>query len=232
MNNDFIQALNLLINLDENLYEIINTSLFISLSATAIASILAIAIAGFLATSKFFLRRNIIAILNALTGIPPVVLGLAVYLLLSRSGPFGAYGILFTKNAMIVTQTFLVLPIIASSVQVVASLKYNSLEPYFKMLKVTKINVVLSVMYEIRFSILTAVMFGLARALSEVGAMLIVGGNIFGETRIMTTAISLETSKGNLGFALALGFILIVIILAINLTSSAVNGYLEMRNER
>lgn len=223
--NDFENAFILLVTFNAKLYAIIGLSLFVSCTATLLATWMALPFGIWLAIQKFPLRNLCLSILNGLTGLPPVALGLAMYILLSRAGPMGRFGILYTPLAMVVTQCILVFPIIAAQVRNISEEHYKLITPYYKMLKLTKWQITFSILFEIRFFVFTAIMAGLGRALSEVGAMLIVGGNIQGYTRIMTTAISLETSKGALEFALALGIILLLIIFAINICTTYINAY-------
>jgi len=229
LSQQLLIAMNLLFNFDENLYEIINMSLYVSVSATIIASILALPLGILIGISNFPFKNTIIAVLNGLMGFPPVVLGLFGYLLFSRIGPLGDLGILYTPTVMILTQTFLILPIITAHIRTISQSTFETSKIYYYMIGATKIQTITSLLWEIRFIVFTAIMAGLGRALSEVGAMLIVGGNINGHTRIMTTAISLETGKGNLGFALALGIVLLSIILFISFVMTMINHYGERK---
>jgi tungstate transport system permease protein len=155
-------------------------------------------------------------VLNALMGLPPVVVGLFVYLLLSRAGPLGEFGLLFTPAAMVIAQTILILPIVAALARQAVEDAWREYEEQLRSLGVDGLRGALTVLWDIRFSLLTAVLAGLGRASAEVGAVMIVGGNIDGVTRVMTTAIALETSKGDLPLALGLGIVLIVIVVALN----------------
>ena len=223
LSENFYKAFLFLVSADSELYNIIFLSLFISGLATFFATTIALPFGVWLAITKFPMRGVLVSLLNSLTGLPPVVLGLSVYLLLSRAGPLGSFGILYTPTAMILTQIILVFPIIAATIRIVAEERYTHVSPYYSMLNIPKYKVVISMLYDLRFMIFSSIMVGLGRALSEVGAMLIVGGNIDGHTRIMTTAISLETGRGNLSFALAIGAVLLSIIIIINSLSAYTN---------
>ena len=188
----------------------------INLISLALACIIGLPIGASLAVSRFPLRNLLVAISNALMALPPVVVGLLVYLYLSRSGPLGWLGILYTPAAMIIAQIILVTPIIISlSCQIIEDL-HEDYKEYFSSLVIPPQRAVQAYIYDARYSLITVVLAGFGRAISEVGAVIIVGGNIDHLTRVMTTAISLETSKGNLPLALALGIILLTIALSIN----------------
>lgn len=199
-----------------DLWSIVGLSLRVSLSACLIAACFAIPLGTALAMKEFFGKRTILVLANAFMALPPVVVGLIVYLSLSRSGPLGELGLLFTPNAMIIAQTILVFPIILS-------LTYEAIAPlerdYRRLINALDLSFgqrLKLLVLDARFAISTALLAGFGRALAEVGAVIIVGGNINGATRVMTTTIALETSKGNLELALALGLILIVIALLVN----------------
>jgi tungstate transport system permease protein len=209
-------ALRLLLSLDPNLLEIVWLSLRVSLGAVAIASVLGFALGAWLALSRFPGSRVLVITLNALMGLPPVVVGLTVYLFLSRSGPLGVLGLLFTPTAMVIAQSILITPIIAALTrQIVADLWLEYREQLTSLGAGTR-RAVFTLLWEGRFSLTTAALAGFGRAIAEVGAVLIVGGNIAHHTRVMTTAIALETSKGELALALGLGIILITLALLIN----------------
>ncbi|HYS75094.1 MAG TPA: ABC transporter permease [Burkholderiales bacterium] len=209
-------ALALLIGLDSKLVEIVLLSLRVSLSAVAIAALLGLPLGAAIAVSRFPGRQTVIVMLNALMGLPPVVVGLLVYLLLSRAGPLGALGILFTPSAMVVAQTILILPIIAALSRQAIEDAWREYEEQLRSLGAGRMNAALTLLWDTRFSLLTTILAGFGRAAAEVGAVMIVGGNIDGVTRVMTTAIALETSKGDLPLALGLGMILIAIVIAVN----------------
>lgn len=209
-------AVGLIASGDATLGEIVLLSLSVSLSAVAFATLLGLPLGAAIAVGRFPGRRAVIVLLNALMGLPPVVVGLVVYLLLSRAGPLGELGLLFTPGAMVVAQTILILPIIAALCRQSVEDAWREYEEQLRSLGAEGVGAALTVLWDIRFSLLTAVLAGLGRASAEVGAVMIVGGNIDGVTRVMTTTIALETSKGDLPLALGLGIVLIVIILALN----------------
>ncbi len=209
-------ALALLIGLDSKLVEIVLLSLRVSLSAVAIAALLGLPLGAAIAVGRFRGRQAVIVLLNALMGLPPVVVGLLVYLLLSRAGPLGALGILFTPSAMVVAQTILILPIIAALSRQAIEDAWHEYEEQLRSLGAGRMSAALTLLWDTRFSLLTTILAGFGRAAAEVGAVMIVGGNIDGVTRVMTTTIALETSKGDLPLALGLGIILIAIVIAVN----------------
>jgi tungstate transport system permease protein len=201
---------------EARLWQIVALSLEVSLSAVGLASLAGLPLGAALAVARFPGRHAIIVLLNALMGLPPVVVGLAVYLLLSRAGPLGALGLLFTPGAMVIAQTVLILPIIAALSRQAVEDAWREYEEQLRSLGARGMPAALTVLWDIRFSLLTVVLAGLGRAAAEVGAVIIVGGNIDGVTRVMTTAIALETSKGDLPLALGLGVVLISVVIAVN----------------
>ena len=201
---------------DPRLWQIVALSLGVSLSAVAIATVMGMPLGAAIAVGRFPGRQALIVVLNALMGLPPVVVGLFIYLLLSRAGPLGDLGLLFTPPAMVIAQTVLVLPIIAALTRQSVEDAWREYEEQLRSLGVHGWRGALTVLWDIRYSLLTAVLAGLGRASAEVGAVMIVGGNIDGVTRVMTTTIALETSKGDLPLALGLGMVLMVIVLALN----------------
>ena len=209
-------ALALLLNGDPALFAIVRLSLLVSLSATTVAALLGIPLGAFVALTRFPGRQAAIVVLNAMMGLPPVVVGLMVYLLLSRSGPLGSLGLLFTPPAMIAVQAVLVLPIIAALTRQTIEDLWVEYRDELAALGVGPARRIATLVWDGRFSLLTALLAGFGRAAAEVGAVMIVGGNINGHTRTMTTAIALETSKGDLPLALGLGLVLIAIVLVIN----------------
>jgi len=211
------------------LWQIVALSLRVSLSAVGLATLLGLPLGAALAVARFPGRNAIIIVLNALMGLPPVVVGLAVYLLLSRAGPLGELGLLFTPAAMVAAQTVLILPIIAALVRQAVEDAWLEYEEQLRSLGVVRLRGSLTVLRDIRFSLFTAVLAGLGRASAEVGAVIIVGGNIDGVTRVMTTAIALETSKGDLGLALGLGLVLIAIVLLLNAAAHLVKDAAQRR---
>ncbi|MDH3740830.1 MAG: ABC transporter permease [Hyphomicrobiales bacterium] len=209
-------AVKLVTSMDAGLVEIVLLSLKVSLLAVAVACAIGLPLGALLAISRFRGRRLLISVNNALMGLPPVVVGLAVYLMLSRSGPFGVFGLLYTPTAMIIAQTLLVLPIVAAlSRQTIEDLNAEY-DEYLRSLDMGLIGRLKTLLWDGRASLATAAIAGLGRAIAEVGAVIIVGGNIDHVTRVMTTAIALETSKGDLALALALGLVLVTIALALN----------------
>jgi len=201
---------------DATLVGIILLSLGVSLSAVVFATLLGLPLGAAIAVGRFPGRKAIVVLLNALMGLPPVVVGLVVYLLLSRAGPLGTLGLLFTPPAMVIAQTLLILPIIAALCRQAVEDAWIEYEEQLRSLGVTGLRAALTLVWDIRFSLLTAVLAGLGRASAEVGAVMIVGGNIDGVTRVMTTTIALETSKGDLPLALSLGLVLISLVIALN----------------
>jgi len=204
-------------------------SLAVSLSAVALATLLGLPLGAAIAVSRFPGRQAVIVVLNALMGLPPVVVGLFIYLLLSRAGPLGELGLLFTPPAMVMAQTVLVLPIIAALARQSVEDAWREYEEQLRSLGVDGWGGALTVLWDIRFSLLTAVLAGLGRASAEVGAVMIVGGNIDGVTRVMTTSIALETSKGDLPLALGLGIVLIAIVLALNAAAHMIKEAAQRR---
>ena len=209
-------ALTLVLTLDPQMLEIVRLSLLVSGAAVLLAALIGLPLGAMLALSHFPGRGLLVVMINACMGLPPVVVGLAVYLLLSRAGPLGRFGLLFTPSSMVVAQTILVLPIVAAlSRQVVADL-WSEYGEQLRSLAASPPQIAATLLWDGRFSLLTAILAGFGRACAEVGAVMIVGGNIAGVTRTMTTAIALETSKGDLPLALGLGVILIGLVIAVN----------------
>lgn len=209
-------AVSMILTLDADLVEIVLLSLQVSLSAVFIASVVALPLGAFIALQRFPGRRGVVILLNALMGLPPVVVGLMVYLLLSRAGPLGPMGLLFTPTAMVIAQSIIVLPIIAALARQTIADLYEEYDEYLRSLGCTPLQSVATLLWDGRFRLLTAIMAGFGRAIAEVGAVIIVGGNIQHATRVMTTTIALETSKGNLALALGLGLILVTLALGVN----------------
>lgn len=216
MTDALVTALALLVALDPKLVEIVLLSLRVSFSAVGIAALLGFPLGAAIAVGRFPGRRTLIVLVNAFMGLPPVVVGLLVYLLLSRAGPLGALGILFTPSAMVIAQTVLILPIIAALSRQAIEDAWREYEEQLRSLGAGRASAALTLLWDTRFSLLTTVLAGFGRAAAEVGAVIIVGGNIDGVTRVMTTTIALETSKGDLPLALGLGIILIAIVVAVN----------------
>ena len=212
----FKAAVYLIGTLDPQLLKIIWLSLRVSLSALILAALLGLPLAALLGLKKFFGRSILITFLNAFMGLPPVVVGLFLYLILSRSGPLGFMALLYTPSAMIIAQTILALPIVSS----LSHSAIVNVSPVIRQaaisLGATPVQTALTIIKEARYGIISGIIAGLGRVMAEVGAILMVGGNIAGLTRVMTTTIALETDKGNFELALALGIILLMISLAIN----------------
>ena len=197
----------------------------VSLSAVALGCLIGLPIGALLAISAFPGRQSLVSLLNAFMGLPAVVVGLVVYLLLSRSGPLGPFGLLFTPTAMIVAQTVLVTPLIAALTRQIVEDADRDLGDQLRSMRLSLGRRAQVLVYDARFSLTVAVLAAFGRAISEVGAVLVVGGNIAGFTRTMTTAISLETQKGDLPLALALGLVLIAIVIAVSGFASTLRAY-------
>jgi tungstate transport system permease protein len=209
-------ALHLVLTGDPGLFAIVRLSLLVSLSAVLFAAVIGVPAGALLALTRFRGREALIVILNAMMGLPPVVVGLAIFLMLSRSGPLGSWGLLFTPSAMVVAQTVLVAPIIAALTRQTIEDLWAEYREELAAMNVGAARRVMTLVWDARFSLVTALLAGFGRAAAEVGAIIIVGGNIDGFTRTMTTAIALETSKGDLPLAIGLGLVLISIVISIN----------------
>ena len=213
----FTHAFDLVLTLDKDFFEILLLSMKVSFLSLLLSCLVGLPLGTYLAIKNFWGRDTILIIINAMMGLPPVVVGLIVYLLISRSGPFGWLGVLYTPSAMIIAQMILIIPIIVSlTAQIIEEIN-EEYKDLFKSLVISSHKALIACLYDSRYSILTVILAGFGRAISEVGAVIIVGGNIDHLTRVMTTTIALETSKGNLSLALALGIILLLIALIINL---------------
>ncbi len=209
-------AMNLIAGGDPHLVGIVILSLQVSLSAVFLAATIGLPLGATLAVGRFPGRHALIVTTNALMGLPPVVVGLVVYIMLSRAGPLGDLGLLFTPQAMVIAQSLLVLPIIVALTRQAAEDAWVDYADLLRSLGAGPVRSAATLLWDIRFSLVTTVLAGFGRAAAEVGAVMIVGGNIDGVTRVMTTAIALETSKGDLPLALGLGIILIGIVVAVN----------------
>lgn len=212
------QAVVLLVTLDPDLINITLRSLQVTLSALLIASVIALPLAALLAVRRFRLRRATIAVLNALMGLPPVVVGLIVYILLSRAGPLGVLGLLFTPAAMIIAQVIIIVPLIASVAHQSLRELWAEYHDLLISMNTSQAQRMATLLWDGRRALLTAALAGFGRGIGEVGAIMIVGGNIDQVTRVLTTAIALETGKGNFAMALGLGLVLIALAVAVNLT--------------
>jgi tungstate transport system permease protein len=212
----FALALSLILQADADLMEIVGLSLRVSLSAVILSALIGLPLGALIAVVRFPGRQMLAVSLNALMGLPPVVVGLLVYMAISRAGPFGWLGLLYTPAAMIIAQTILVTPIVAALTRQVIEDMHKEYDEQFRSLCLPMPRVVGALIWDSRYSLITVTLAGFGRAIAEVGAVIIVGGNIDHLTRVMTTAIALETSKGNLAMALALGIILLILALAVN----------------
>jgi len=217
-------AFRLMVGLDRDLAEIVLLSLRVSLTAVAIACVIGLPLGAALALTRFPGRPAVVVVINALMGLPPVVVGLIVYLLLSRAGPFGVFGLLFTPTAMIIAQAILVTPIVAALARQVVETLWEEYAEQLRSLGAGPLQSLGVLLWDGRFSLLTAVLAGFGRASAEVGAVMIVGGNIDHVTRVMTTAIALEVSKGDLPLALGLGIVLIILSMAVNGAAHLLGG--------
>jgi tungstate transport system permease protein len=213
---DGTSALHLVLTADPSLVSIVRLSLVVSLTAVVVAALIGLPLGALIALTKFRSREFVIVVLNALMGLPPVIVGLLVYLSLSRSGPLGSWGWLFTAKAMVIAQAILVLPILAALTRQTIEDLWVEYRDEFAAMNVGALGRIRALLWDARFSLITALLAGFGRAAAEVGAIIIVGGNIEGFTRTMTTAIALETSKGNLPLALGLGIVLIAILIIVS----------------
>ncbi|MHA6346102.1 ABC transporter permease [Roseivivax sp. CAU 1761] len=221
LGESFGLALALVLSGDADLWEIVALSLRVSLSATLIACLIGLPLGAALAISRFPGRQAVQIAVNALMGLPPVVVGLVVYLHLSRAGPLGFLGLLYTPAAMIIAQTILIAPIVAALSRQVLEDLHGEYDEFFRSMGLSRRAKIAALLRDGRYALLTVALAGFGRAVAEVGAVMIVGGNIDHLTRVMTTAIALETSRGELALALALGMMLMVLALAVN---AAVHG--------
>ena len=222
-------ALGLVAHLDPRLTEIIGLSLSVSLAATLIAAAIGLPLGAAIAIGRFPGREPLIVILNAAMGLPPVVVGLFVYLLLSRAGPLGGFGLLFTPPAMVIAQTVLIVPIVAALTRQFIEDAWSEYREQLASLRSSWLQSTATLLWDTRWSLATVLLAGFGRAAAEVGAVMIVGGNIDGVTRVMTTAIALETSKGDLPLALGLGLVLITLVMALNIGAHVTRHYARLR---
>ena len=220
----FRLAFGLVGSLDPDLVEIVLLSLRVSLTAMLIACVIGLPLGAFLATARFPGRNAAIVLVNSLMGLPPVVVGLLIYLMLSRAGPLGVFGLLYTPTAMILAQMVLITPIIAALSRQILEDLHDEYREQLLSLNVGRAATIGTLIWDGRYALLTVALAGFGRAVAEVGAVIIVGGNIDHLTRVMTTAIALETSKGDLPLALALGIILLVIAISVNAMVSALRA--------
>ncbi|MEH6632951.1 MAG: ABC transporter permease [Halopseudomonas aestusnigri] len=228
----FFKAISLVVTLDEQLLEIVWLSLRLSLTAVGIALVIGLPLGAVLALTRFPGRRILNVIINVFMGLPPVVVGLFVYLLLSRSGPFGVLGLLFTPTAMILAQVILVVPIVTAISRQVLEELYSEYDELLRSLDASWFRRITALVWDAKFSLTTAGLAGFGRAISEVGAVMIVGGNIDHLTRVMTTAIALEARKGDLTMALSLGIVLMTVALGVNLVAYTITESAKKRHTR
>ena len=225
----FAEAFALLTQLESRLLDIVLLSLRVSGSAVAIGAVIGLPVGAWVAVARFPGRGAVTVVLNAMMGLPSVIVGVIVYLALSRSGPAGSLGLLFTPTAMVIAQTVLTAPLMAALARQIVEDAWRDYETEFRALRLTRLQRVTTLLYDCRYSLVVAVLAGLGRAMSEVGAVMIVGGNIDGFTRVMTTAIALETSKGDLPLAIALGLVLLLLVLLLNALAQSVRGWAMRR---
>src|SRR5437879_5208615 len=223
------EGLQRVFQLGAELWRIVLLSLEVSLSAVLLATVLGLPLGAALAVKRFPGRRGVIVTLNALMGLPPVVVGLLVYLLLSRAGPLGTLGLLFTPQAMVIAQTILVVPILCALTRQVVDDAWAEYREQLTSLGSRTFGNAMTLLWDTRFSLATVLLAGFGRAIAEVGAVMIVGGNIDGVTRVMTTTIALETSKGDLPLALGLGFVLIALVIVLNFAAHATRAWSRAR---
>ena len=217
--DSFTLAYSLIAGFDPKLVEIVTLSLKVSLASTVAAACIGLPMGAGIAVVRFPGRGAVIAVLNALMGLPPVVIGLLVYLLLSRAGPLGTFGLLFTPKAMVIAQTILIAPILAALSRQIIEDAWSEYREQLTSLRAGPLDAAMTLLWDTRFSLATVLLAGFGRAVAEVGAVMIVGGNIDGVTRVMTTTIALETSKGDLPLALGLGLVLLAIVLILNMAA-------------
>jgi len=222
-------ALGLVAGLDARLLDIVALSLRVSLSAVILSAMLALPLGALLAVGDFAGRRTLTVMINGFMGLPAVVVGLLVYLLLSRAGPLGPLGLLFTPTAMVIAQAVLVAPLLAAFTRQTVEDAWREYREQMHSLGATTRQATATLLWDTRYSLFTVMLAGFGRAIAEVGAVMIVGGNIDGVTRVMTTTIALETSKGDLPLALALGLILIALVLAINALAYVTGAWAQRR---
>lgn len=220
-------AFGLIASGDADLFEIVGLSMRVSLTALLLSCLIGFPAGALLVVRKFFGRGIIIALVNSMMGFPPVVIGLLVYLTLSRAGPMGWLGLLYSPAAMIIAQTLLIAPIVAALSRQVLEALQAEYDEQFRSLGISRGRAMLALIVDGRYGLVTVALAGFGRAVAEVGAVIIVGGNIEHLTRVMTTAIALETSKGDLGMALALGIILMSIAISVNLVAGGLRAIAE-----
>jgi tungstate transport system permease protein len=229
ISQSFAVAVSMVAHLDPRFTEIVRLSLAVSLTATLIAAVIGLPLGAAIGIGRFRGRATLVVLLNAAMGLPPVVVGLLVYLLLSRAGPLGTFGLLFTPTAMVIAQTVLIAPIIAALTRQFIEDAWAEYREQLHSLRSSWWQSVLTLIWDTRWSLATVLLAGFGRAAAEVGAVMIVGGNIDGVTRVMTTAIALETSKGDLPLALGLGLVLIALVMMLNFGAHATRQWARAR---
>ena len=229
ISQSFALALHMVAHLDPRLTQIVVLSIAISLTSTLCSALIGLPLGAAVAITRFPGRGPVVVALNAAMGLPPVVVGLVVYLLLSRAGPLGEFGLLFTPTAMVIAQTLLIVPIVAALTRQVVEDAWAEYREQLHSLDATAWQATLTLLWDTRWSLLTVLLAGFGRAASEVGAVIIVGGNIDGVTRVMTTAIALETSKGDLALALGLGVVLLTLVMALNIGAHLTRRWARVR---
>jgi tungstate transport system permease protein len=224
---DAVIAIDLILSGDATLASIVRLSLGITFAATLLAALVGLPLGAFVALARFPGRTGLVVLLNAMMGLPPVVVGLAVFLALSRSGPLGGLGLLFTPTAMVLAQAILIAPIVAALTRQAIEDLWLEYREELTAMQLGPVDRVATLLWDARFTLVTILLAGFGRAAAEVGAVMIVGGNIDGHTRVMTTAIALETSKGNLSLAIGLGLVLICLVLTVNGLAWSVRQWAE-----
>jgi tungstate transport system permease protein len=224
-----VDALGLLAQLEPRLLDVVLLSLQVSGTAVILGAVIGLPLGAAVAIAAFPGRSALTILLNGMMGLPSVVVGVIVYLALSRSGPFGPFGLLFTPTAMVIAQTLLTAPLMAALSRQIIEDTWRDYAPELRSLGFSRTQCIATLLFDCRFSLVVALLAGLGRAMSEVGAVMIVGGNIDGHTRVMTTTIALETSKGDLPLAIALGLVLLAVVLALNTAAHGLRGWAMRR---
>jgi tungstate transport system permease protein len=229
MSDTLLDALRLLVQFDARVLAIVWLSLRVSLTAVCVGALIGLPLGAWLAVASFPGRNVLVVILNGMMGLPSVVVGVIVYLALSRSGPFGSFGLLFSPGAMVVAQALLVIPLVGALTRQVIEDAWTGYAPELRVMGFSQFQSIVTLLHDCRHSLLVTLLAGVGRAMSEVGAVMIVGGNIDQVTRVMTTAIALETSKGDLPLAIALGIVLLGVVLALNAAAFAIRRWAMRR---
>ena len=214
--NFFIDSFKLIISFDPDLYEIIGLSLKVSFTALILSCSIGLPVSGLLSSTNFYGKKALIIFFNSMMALPPVFVGLILYLLFSKTGPLGFFNLLYTPYIMVIAQVIIILPVIISVSTELLEQIFKEYKETFDSFNVSVLDRIKTTVFDARISLITCILTGLGRALSEVGAIIIVGGNIIHYTRVMTTTIALETSKGNLEVAMSLGIVLILISIGVN----------------